>query len=190
MFDIGLQTFSAALERRHRIIYLCYDNQGYMNTGVQSSGSTPYGARTKTAPKGKQINVVKNIAQIVAAHGDVYIATASPAFPDDLLKKMEKAKNMDKPSFIHVICPCPPGWEYSPEKGIEVARLAFETGSVVLYEYENGELKVNRVPKKRKPVEEYLMKQGRFHHLTKEQIAEIQKDVDEQFAKLTSGRLC
>jgi len=189
LFDIGLQTFSAALERRHRIIYLCYDNQGYMNTGVQSSGSTPYGARTKTAPEGKQINVVKNIAQIVAAHGDIYIASASPAFPDDLLKKMEKAKSLDKPSFIHVTSPCPPGWEYSPEKGIEMARLGFETGSVVLYEYENGEVKVNRVPKERKPVEEYLMKQGRFSHLTKEQIAQIQKDVDAQFDRLTSGRL-
>jgi len=188
IFDIGLQTFSAALERGHRIIYLCYDNQAYMNTGVQSSGSTPYGARTKTAPKGKP-GRVKNIAQIVAAHGDIYIATASPAYPDDLLKKAKKAKSLNKPSFIHVICPCPPGWEYDPALGIKIARLGVETGAVVLYEYENGEVTVNKVPKKRKPVEEYLMKQGRFSHLTKAQIAQIQEEVDREFARLTSGRL-
>ncbi|MEE8470966.1 MAG: thiamine pyrophosphate-dependent enzyme [Dehalococcoidia bacterium] len=188
IFDIGLQTFSAALERGHRIIYVCYDNQGYMNTGVQRSGSTPYGARTKTTLAGR-VGRVKNIAQIVAAHGDVYIATASSAYPEDLLRKLRKAKELDKPSFIHIICPCPPGWEYDDALGIEIARLAVETGVVVLYENDNGKVTVNSVPKQRKPVEEYLMKQGRFSHLTRAEIAKIQNEVDEEFHRVTSGRL-
>jgi pyruvate ferredoxin oxidoreductase alpha subunit len=188
IFDIGLQTFSAALERRHRIIYLCYDNQAYMNTGVQKSGSTPYGARTKTTLAGRP-GRIKNIEQIVAAHGDIYIATASSAYPEDLLAKVKKARSLDKPSFIHIICPCPPGWEYDPALGIEIARLGVETGSVILYEYENGKLTVNYIPEKRKPVEEYLKRQGRFHNLTKAQIAEIQKQVDENVSLVMSGTL-
>ncbi len=188
IFDIGLQTFSAALERRHRIIYLCYDNQAYMNTGVQKSGSTPYMARTKTTLSGRQ-GRIKNIEQIVAAHGDIYIATASSAYPEDLLAKVKKAKSLDKPSFIHIICPCPPGWEYDPALGIEIARLGVETGSVILYEYENGKLTVNYVPDKRKPIEEYIKKQGRFHNLSKAQIAAIQKEVDENFKLVTGGTL-
>lgn len=188
IFDIGLQTFSAALERGHRIIYVCYDNQAYMNTGVQRSGSTPHMARTKTTLLGRS-GRVKNIEQIVAAHGDVYIATASPAYPDDFKRKLEKAKQLTKPSFFHVICPCPPGWEYEPELGIQVARLGVETGTVVLYEYENGKITVNRVPKERKPVEEYLKMQGRFSHLTQPEIAQIQKDVDQNFEHLMAGKL-
>ncbi|MEE9400831.1 MAG: thiamine pyrophosphate-dependent enzyme, partial [Dehalococcoidia bacterium] len=187
LFDIGLQTFSAALERRHRIIYLCYDNQAYMNTGVQKSGSTPYMAKTKTTVHGRE-GRVKDIEQIVAAHGDVYIATASTAYPEDLLTKVRKARSLNKPSFIHIICPCPPGWEYDPALGIEIARLGVETGMVVLYEYENGKTTVNMVPEERKPVEEYLMKQGRFSHLTKAQIAEIQKETDKNFYQLTGGK--
>lgn len=187
LFDIGLQTFSAALERGHRIIYLCYDNEAYMNTGVQRSGSTPYMARTKTTLGGRE-GRVKNIEQIVAAHGDVYIATASAAYPADLLRKVRKAKGLNKPSFLHVICPCPPGWEHDPALGIEIARLGVETGIVVLYEYENGKMTVNKVPKERKPVEEYLEKQGRFSHLTKAQIAEIQEETDRNFYELTEGR--
>lgn len=184
IFDIGLQTFSAALERGHRVIYLCYDNQAYMNTGVQRSGSTPYMARTKTTLGGR-MGRVKDIEQIVAAHGDIYIATASTAYPEDLLRKVRKAKGLNKPSFIHIICPCPPGWEYDPALGIEIARLGVETGMVVLYEYENGKTTVNIVREERKPVEEYLKKQGRFSHLTKAQIAEIQKGTDKNFYQLT-----
>ena len=187
IFDIGLQTFSAALERGHRIIYLCYDNQAYMNTGVQKSGSTPYMAKTKTTLGGRQ-GRSKNIEQIVAAHGDIYIATASSAFPEDLLRKIRKAKSLNKPSFIHIICPCPPGWEYEPELGIEIARLGVETGTVVLYEYENGKTTVNYVPRERKPVEEYIKKQGRFSRLTKAQIAQIQKEVDGNFYQLTGSK--
>jgi pyruvate ferredoxin oxidoreductase alpha subunit len=188
LYDIGLQTFSAALERGHRIIYICYDNEAYMNTGVQSSGSTPYAAKTKTTLEGRK-NRVKNIEQIVAAHGDIYIATASPAYPSDLKRKLKKAKGLDKPSFIHIICPCPPGWEYDPALSIEISRLAVETGTVVLYEYEDGKLTLNKLPKDRKPVGEYLMKQGRFSHLTKAQVAEIQAEVESNLEKLTAGIL-
>lgn len=188
IFDIGLQTFSAALERGHRVIYLCYDNQAYMNTGVQKSGSTPFMAKTKTTLGGRP-GRVKNIEQIVAAHGDIYIATASSAYPEDLLRKVKKAKSLNKPSFIHIICPCPPGWEYDPALGIEIARLGVETGMVVLYEYENGRTTVNLVPKERKPVEEYLKKQGRFSKITKAQTVEIQKEVDNNFNQLLSGNL-
>jgi pyruvate ferredoxin oxidoreductase alpha subunit len=187
IFDIGLQTFSAALERGHRVIYLCYDNQAYMNTGVQKSGSTPRGAKTKTTLAGRH-GRTKNIEQIVAAHGDVYIATASSAYPEDLLRKVRKAKSLDKPSFIHIICPCPPGWEYDPALGIEIARLGVETGMVVLYEYENGQTTINHVPIERKPVEEYLLKQGRFSNLTKADIAEIQKETDQYFCQLTGSK--
>jgi len=186
IFDIGLQTFSAALERGHRIIYICYDNEAYMNTGVQRSGSTPYAAITKTTVEGKKCRV-KNIEQIVAAHGDIYIATASPAYPDDLKRKVKKAKGLNKPSFIHVICPCPPGWEYDPAHGVEIARLGVETGSVVLYEYENGKITINVTPKVKKPVEEYLKRQGRFHRLTKEQLADIQQEVDRNYNRLMQG---
>lgn len=187
IFDIGLQTFSAALERGHRVIYVCYDNQAYMNTGVQKSGSTPYMAKTKTTLLGRQ-GRTKDIEKIVAAHGDIYIATASSAYPKDLLSKVRKAKSLNKPSFIHIICPCPPGWEYDPELGIEIARLGVETGMVVLYEYENGKTTVTVLPEEKKPVEEYLLKQGRFSNLTKVEIAEIQKETDTYFYELTGTK--
>ena len=187
IFDIGLQTFSAALERGHRVIYVCYDNQAYMNTGVQKSGSTPYMAKTKTTLLGRQ-GRTKDIEKIVAAHGDIYIATASSAYPKDLLSKVRKAKSLNKPSFIHIICPCPPGWEYDPELGIEIARLGVETGMLVLYEYENGKTTVTLLPEEKKPVEEYLLKQGRFSNLTKAEIADIQKETDKYFYELTGAK--
>jgi pyruvate ferredoxin oxidoreductase beta subunit len=158
-----------------------------MNTGVQKSGSTPYMAKTKTTLRGR-LGRTKDIEQIVAAHGDIYIATASSAYPEDLLRKVRKARSLNKPSFIHIICPCPPGWEYDPALGIEIARLGVETGMVVLYEYENGKVTVNYVPEERKPVEEYLMKQGRFSQLTKAQIAKIQKETDQHFRQLVESK--
>ncbi|MDY7031487.1 MAG: thiamine pyrophosphate-dependent enzyme [Thermodesulfobacteriota bacterium] len=183
ILDIGLQTLSGALERGHNITYLLYDNEAYMNTGVQRSGSTPYLARTKTTPSGKKERK-KDIMKIVEAHENVYTATASPAYPQDLLRKLKKAKEHKGPSFIYAIAPCPTGWEYESALTIEIARLAVQTGFVVLYEYEDGKRTINRIPKKRKPVEEYLSKQGRFSHLSQEQILEIQRNVDKRFDKL------
>ena len=185
ILDIGLQTLSGALERGHNITYLLYDNEAYMNTGVQRSGSTPYLARTKTTPSGKRVRK-KNIMKIVEAHENVYTATASPAYPKDFLRKIKKAKEHKGPAFVYVIAPCPTGWEYDAFLTIEIARLAVQTGFVVLNEYEDGKRTINRTPGKRKPMEEYLSKQGRFSHLTSEQIAEIQKDVDKRFNELVS----
>ncbi len=181
-FDIGLQTFSAALERGHEIVFVCYDNEAYMNTGVQRSGSTPWLAKTKTTPFGKPERK-KDIMKIVMAHGDVYAATASPAYPQDLLRKVRKAKKAGKPAFIHVLCPCPAGWEYPDEKGIEIARLAVDTNFFPLYEYDAGVITVRR-SRRRIPVEEYLKRQGRFSHLTSSQIKEIQEYVDQQYEEL------
>ncbi|MFC1823471.1 thiamine pyrophosphate-dependent enzyme [Thermodesulfobacteriota bacterium] len=182
MFDIGLQTFSAALERGHEIVYMCYDNEAYMNTGVQRSGSTPWLAKTKTTPFGKSERK-KDLMRIVMAHENVYAVTASPAYPNDLKKKVRKAKEMKKPAFIHILCPCPTGWEYPTEKGIELARLAVETNFFPLYEYDSGEIKVRKI-KKVKPVEDYLKMQDRFSHLTEDQIKEMQRYADQKFKEL------
>ncbi|MFH1624816.1 MAG: thiamine pyrophosphate-dependent enzyme [Pseudomonadota bacterium] len=183
--DIGLQTLSGALERGHNITYLLYDNEAYMNTGVQRSSATPYLARTKTTPSGKNARK-KDIMKIVEAHENVYAATASPAYPKDFLRKMKKAREHKGPSFIYVVAPCPTGWEFDSSLTIEIARLAVETGFLVLYEYEDGKRTINRIPKKRKPVDEYLSRQGRFSHLTAEQTAQIQRDVDKRFNELVS----
>lgn len=183
LFDIGLQTFSAALERGHEIVYVCYDNEAYMNTGVQRSGSTPWLAKTKTTPFGKSERK-KNLMKIVEAHGDVYAATASPAFPQDLRRKLQKAKELKKPAFIHILCPCPTGWEYPEEEGIELARLSVETNFFPLYEYDNGVITVRKSAKKPKPVEAYLRRQGRFRHLSDEEIGQIQRRVDQDYQEL------
>ena len=185
ILDIGLQTLSGALERGHNITYLLYDNEAYMNTGVQRSGSTPYLAKTKTTPAGKKVRK-KDIMKIVEAHENVYTATVSPAYPQDFMRKVERARLYKGPSFIHAIAPCPTGWEYDASLTIEIARLAVQTGLVVLYEQEHGKRTINRIPKKRKPIEEYLLKQGRFSHLNSEQISELQKSVDRRFNELTA----
>jgi len=183
VMDIGLQTISSALERGHDITYFLYDNEAYMNTGVQRSSGTPYLASTKTTPKGKKEHK-KDIMKIAEAHRGVYTATVSPAYPNDLMRKMKKARSFPGPAFIHAICPCPPGWEHSSEIGIEICRKAVETGSVVLYEYYEGKRVINRLPKKRKPIEEYLKLQGRFSHLTPQEIASIQAEVDRSFNRI------
>jgi len=183
MFDIGLQTFSAALERGHEIVYMCYDNEAYMNTGVQRSGSTPRLSKTKTTPFGKPQNK-KNLMKIVEAHGNVYAATASPAYPKDLMKKIAKAREAGKPAFIHVLTPCPTGWEFPDDQAIEIARLAVETSFFPLYEYDNGAVKVKRPGKKKKPVEAYFKAQGRFSQMSDSEIADYQIYVDNQFEEL------
>ena len=183
MFDIGLQAFSAALERGHEIVYMCYDNEAYMNTGVQRSSATPWLATTKTTPFGK-VEKKKNLMKIVEAHGGVYAATASPAYPQDFLKKIRRAKKAKKPAFIHVQTPCPAGWDFPEEKAIEIARLAVETNFFPLYEYDSGVVKVKKSRKKKKPIEVYLETQGRFSHLSADKIAEVQESVDYEFDEL------
>jgi pyruvate ferredoxin oxidoreductase beta subunit len=120
------------------------------------------------------------------AHG-IYVATALPCFPADVTRKIQKARDIDGPAFVHILCPCPTGWEFDPAIAIELSRLAYETGAWVLYEYEDGHRTINKVPKTRKPMEVYLKKQGRFSHLTQEQIREIQRIVDQRFDGLVGS---
>ena len=185
IFDIGLQTLSAALERGHRVVYMCYDNEAYMNTGVQRSGATPLFSKTKTTPGGKQERK-KDIMKIIEAHGDVYAATGSIAYPHDLIRKARRARESGKPAFIHVLAPCPTGWEYDTHLTVELARLAVETGFTVLYEYENGQRRITKLVKERKPVEEYLSKQGRFSHLSPDQVTLIQAEIDQRYDEIIS----
>ena len=180
--DIGLQALSGAMERGHNLIYICYDNEAYMNTGIQRSGSTPYGASTTTSPHGKESfgedRPKKNMPMIMAAHGIPYIATASISYPEDFMKKVKKASEIEGPAYIHLQQPCTTGWGYSPEKTIELGRLAVETGSWILYEIEEGEFKVTYRPLQRRAVKEYLNAQKRFKHLTESEKERIQSHVD------------
>lgn len=180
--DIGLQALSGAMERGHNLIYICYDNEAYMNTGIQRSGSTPYGASTTTSPHGKESfgedRPKKNMPMIMAAHGIPYIATASISYPEDFMKKVKKASEIEGPAYIHLQQPCTTGWGYSPEKTIELGRLAVETGSWILYEIEEGEFKVTYRPLQRRAVKEYLNAQKRFKHLTDLEKERIQSHVD------------
>lgn len=180
--DIGLQALSGAMERGHNIIYICYDNEAYMNTGIQRSASTPYGASTTTSPHGKESfgedRPKKNMPLIMAAHGVPYVATASISYPEDFMEKVRKAKETDGPAYIHLHQPCTTGWGFDPAKTVELGRLAVETGSWILYEIEDGDFRVTYRPVQRKPVEEYLNAQKRFRHLTEEQKARIQEYVD------------
>jgi len=184
-FDIGIQALSGATERNENIIYACYDNEAYMNTGIQRSSSTPWGAWTTTTPEKRPENrPKKNILEILAAHGIPYAATCTVAFPEDFVRKFRKAKDIVGTRFMHILAPCPPGWKMSSEFSIRAARLAVETKVFPLYEIEDGEkYTINYVPEGL-PVKEYLKLQGRFRHLTEDQIQYIQDFVDRQWEKL------
>lgn len=186
--DIGLQALSGMLERRTDAIYVMYDNEGYMNTGVQRSGSTPPGAWTTTTPvegaeRGKA-EAKKDIMAIVAAHRPTYAATANIAFAEDLVRKFAHAKELPGPRFVHVLAPCPPGWRYSAERTIALARLATDTRLFPLYEIEDGRYRVDRKNVAPKPLKGYLEAQGRFAHLRPEEIETMQHDVDERWQHL------
>ncbi|MEM0367913.1 MAG: 3-methyl-2-oxobutanoate dehydrogenase subunit beta [Desulfurococcaceae archaeon] len=184
--DIGMAALSGAAERNEDIIYIMYDNEAYMNTGIQRSSSTPKGAWTTTTPTGK-IENKKDVARILIAHGVPYVATSSIGYPHDLYSKLQRAKNIEGFRFIHVHAPCPPGWRFEPQYTVRVAKLAVETGLWILYEYHNGKLTLSGPsrpyidPAKRKPVEEYIKLQGRFRAVTEDLINEIKKYVDENW---------
>ena len=186
--DIGMQSLSGAMERQQNIIYICYDNEAYMNTGIQRSSSTPFGASTTTTPAGKQSfgedKPKKNMAMIMAAHGIPYVATACVSHPQDLVAKVKKASEIKGPAYIHVLQPCATGWGYAPEKTIKLGKLAVDTHSWILYEIDHGMLNITVKPKDKKPVEEYLKVQKRFKHLGDAEIAFIQQFVDEQSREL------
>lgn len=185
--DIGIQALSGALERGTDFLYICYDNEAYSNTGMQRSGATPLGAATTTTPAGKK-EFKKDLDAIVRAHNPVYMATACSAYPVDLYNKVKKALSITGPKFIHVLAPCPPGWRYPSDKTIAVGKLAVQSGTWVLYERENGKIKLNgaskAAAKKRIPVEEYLKAQGRFKTAAKEEISELQQMIDENFSRI------
>jgi pyruvate ferredoxin oxidoreductase beta subunit len=186
-YDIGFQSLSGMLERGNKVTHICFDNGCYANTGIQRSGATPFGAWTTTTPTGRKVSgkqqFTKPIAEIVAAHRVPYVATASVAYPEDLQNKFRKALD-NQPSFLLVHTPCPPSWKIDTAMSAKVAKLAVQTGSWVLYEVENGKLKITMKPPKRQPVSDYLGVQGRFKHLTPEQVTEIQKLTDAEFARL------
>lgn len=191
-YDIGLQSLSGAMERGHDMLYVCYDNGAYMNTGIQRSGSTPFGASTTTSPAGKvrqgKPQARKDLTQIMAAHNIPYVAQASISHWKDLVKKAEKAFAVEGPAFINVMAPCPRGWRTPNEKTIEIAKLAVQTGFWPLYEVEDGEWKLNFKPKELKPIEDFLKPQGRFKHLFKpgneHMLEEWQNQVDKNWEQL------
>lgn len=186
--DIGLQSLSGAIDRNDDFIYICNDNEAYMNTGIQKSGLTPYGTKTTTTPAGKNlpgsVTMKKNMFEIVAAHGIAYAATASVGYLDDLMMKIEKAKNTRGTSYIHIFAPCPTGWGHETNVTLELAKKAVDSGLWYLAEFENQEFKLNRNPKEFTPVEDYLLEQGRFKHLKEADIEVIKAQRDQKWEKM------
>ncbi|MCX5827693.1 MAG: thiamine pyrophosphate-dependent enzyme [Deltaproteobacteria bacterium] len=183
-FDMGIQALSGAAERGTDFIYVCYDNEGYMNTGTQRSSATPLGALTSTTPIATKQQHKKDFLKIMEAHDIAYLATASPAYPIDLYDKFVKAKKIKGTRYIHLYIPCPPGWAYPPKDTVKMGRLAVETGIVPLFEVENGRFRFTGRSKtmaergNRLPVINYLEKQGRFRKMNIEQLHQVQHWVD------------
>jgi pyruvate ferredoxin oxidoreductase beta subunit len=181
--DIGMASLSGAAERNDDIIYVCYDNEAYMNTGIQRSSATPYAAWTTTTITGKSEHK-KNLPMIMAAHGIPYVATASVAYPLDFVAKVRRAASIRGMRYIHLHCPCPTGWRFPSDKTVEVGRLAVQTGLWPLYEIDHGIFKLSDICKplldkrNRKPIEEYIKIQGRFSRVSKEQLAELERYVE------------
>jgi len=197
-YDIGIQALSGAMERGHDMLYVCYDNEAYMNTGIQRSSATPRGAATTTCPAGTEIpgkiQYRKDLLAIMAAHSIPYVAQASPGHWQDLIKKAEKAFSIKGPKFMNVLMPCNLGWGFLPDKGLEHAKMAVETCFWPLYEVENGKWKVNYIPKEKKPVVEFYKTQKRFAHLFKPEnkplLDELQAHVDKVWADLLKKAEC
>ncbi|HHQ44605.1 MAG TPA: pyruvate ferredoxin oxidoreductase [Candidatus Altiarchaeales archaeon] len=198
-YDIGLQSLSGAMERGHNMVYICYDNEAYMNTGTQRSSATPMGASTTTAPAGKKVPgktvFQKDLTGIMASHRIPYVAQASPHNWHDLIAKMEKALEIDGPCFLNIISPCPRGWMTKTEDGIMMAKLAVETCFWPLYEVEDGRRwKVNYKPSEKKPITDWINIQGRFKHLQKPEnkhiVERMQEKVDRDWNDLLKKEEC
>jgi pyruvate/2-oxoacid:ferredoxin oxidoreductase beta subunit len=184
-FDIGIQALSGAAERNDDFIYLCYDNEAYMNTGIQRSSATPWGAWTTTTPPANLKNQPKkDIVQIMAAHRIPYAATASIAYPEDFSRKINKAKSLRGLKFIYAFSPCPVGWRFPSEQTVRLARLAVQTKILPLYEVENGERFILNLEPEGRPVGEYLKPQGRFAYLREGDLERIQENVDREWDRL------
>ncbi len=198
-YDIGLQSLSGAMERGHNMVYVCYDNGAYMNTGIQRSSATPMGADTSTSPAGSKIpgkpGHRKNLTAIMAAHNIPYVAQTTPAHWRDLVTKTKKALEVEGPAFINVLATCPRGWRIPDDATISTLRLATDTCFWPLFEVEYGEWKLNYRPREKKPIEEWMKPQGRFRHLFREEnkhlLEEIQAEVDrnwEQILRFVDGK--
>ena len=186
--DIGLQAISGALERGHDFTYICFDNEAYMNTGIQRSSATPFGASTTTSPAGKvsigQVSWKKNMPAIAAAHNIPYVATACPSYPFDMMDKVKKAAATPGPAYVHILSVCPTGWRCPTDLSVKLGRLAVETGIFPLYEVEDGKYKLNFDFPELKPVTAYMKLQGRFRHLSEDIIEKIQKRVTADYVEL------
>lgn len=188
-YDIGIQSLSGAAERNEDMVYVCLDNEGYMNTGAQKSGSTPHLASTASTPGGKPTGK-KNIAEIMAAHRIPYVATATVGYPDDLARKVAKARDLEGMRFIVVLTPCLAGWGIADNMAVQVSRLAVETGFFPLFEIEDGvRCTINQGPTGR-PVRDYFAAQKRFKHLAEADVAQLQREVDETWALLQAKVTC
>jgi len=181
--DIGLQALSGAVEQGQNFVFICYDNEAYMNTGIQRSSLTPIGATTTTTPAGPcsygERNIKKNLFEIMMAHRIPYCATASTSYPNDLVNKLQKAKDVKGPAFLHIMAPCPTGWGFNSAKTVEIGKMAVKCGLWYLAEYENGKVTVNQAAVENpEPVAPYLKAQRRFRHLTDQQIERITQNRD------------
>ncbi len=191
-YDIGFQSLSGAMERGHDMLYICYDNGAYMNTGIQRSSATPFGANTTTNPAGSvipgKLQKRKDLTKIMAAHNIPYTAQASPAHWSDLIKKVRKAFEIKGPKFINVISPCNRGWRSKTNDAITLCKIAVNTCYWPLYEIENGALKINVKPREKKPITDFLKPQGRFKHLFSPEnewmLKKIQEDIDTEWELL------
>ncbi|HJX36442.1 MAG TPA: pyruvate synthase subunit PorB [Dehalococcoidales bacterium] len=192
--DIGFQALSGALERGHDFLYLMFDNEAYMNTGIQRSSATPWGASTTTSPAGKksigQKTQKKNMAAIVAAHEIPYVATACPSYPFDMMEKVKKGLAVNGPAFINVFSVCPTGWRSAVDLSVRLGRLAVQTGVFPLYEVVNGKYKITVEPSPMRPVQDYLKPQGRFRHLSENDVKEIQERTIREYNMLKARTTC
>ena len=187
--DIGLQALSGAMERGHNMLYVCFDNEAYMNTGIQRSSATPFGASTTTAPPGVASmgnkTWKKNLPEIMVAHNIPYVATACNSYPLDFMNKVKKAREVKGPAYIHCLSVCPTGWRSPSETCIKMGRLAVETGVFPLYEVEEGRYKITvSMPENLRPIQDYIKHQGRFRHLTPGQVQDFQERTNLEYKKL------
>jgi pyruvate ferredoxin oxidoreductase beta subunit len=197
-YDIGFQSLSGAMERGHDMLYICYDNGAYMNTGIQRSSATPFGADTTTCPAGAvipgKLQKRKDLTRIMAAHDIPYAAQASPAHWSDLMKKVRKAFEITGPKFMNIIAPCNRGWRSRTDDAIALSRLAVETCYWPLYEIENGITRITMKPKEKKPLIEFLKPQGRFKHMFAPEnewmLKQAQEYVDTEWARLQKEEAC
>jgi Pyruvate:ferredoxin oxidoreductase and related 2-oxoacid:ferredoxin oxidoreductases, beta subunit len=189
--DIGIQALSGAIDRNDNILYICYDNEAYMNTGIQKSSLTPFGAKTTTTPAGKNIRgnlrPKKNMFEIAAAHGIAYAATASIGFLNDFMNKVEKASKIKGTKYIHVIAPCPTGWGTATDETVDIAKEIVDCGLWYLAEYENEEFILNYNPTEFTDVEAYLRKQSRFAQLTDEDIRTVKASRDKKWESIVKN---